>query len=267
VSAAPAAAEARARAVSARQADRLAAHAFTLVVIALWAWAATQLPPIAMSGPWTTVKALWAFLTDPNQLAHMAYSLLHVGSAIALSFFIGSALAFLAHYVPVTALMIHGRISPFLNAFSGIGWALLALLWFGATHTTVIFAISMVLIPFALVNMKEGLATLDRELIEMGRSFGRGGLSRFTRITVPSLYPFMFATLRISFGVAWKVALTAELIGGGSGFGYLFDLARQDYRTPILFVVILLIILFVYCADRFGFEPLQRRLQRHYAPA
>ena len=73
-------------------------------------------------------------------------------------------------------------------------------------------------------------------------SFTRSGLKRFTMLTVPSLYPFMFATFRISFGVAWKVALTAELIGGGSGFGYLFDLARQDYRTPILFVVILLII-------------------------
>jgi NitT/TauT family transport system permease protein/sulfonate transport system permease protein len=244
--------------------DRLAAHAFTLLVVAAWALAATQIPPIALSGPWTTAKALWAFIGDPNQLAHMGYSLMHVGIAILVSFFVGSALAFLAHYVPVTALMIHGRISPFLNAFSGIGWALLALLWFGATHLTVIFSISMVLIPFALVNMKEGLANLDRDLVEMGRSFGRSGLKRFVRITIPSLYPFMFATLRISFGVAWKVALTAELIGGGSGFGYLFDLARQDYRTPILFVVILLIIVFVYCADRFLFEPVQRRLQRHY---
>jgi len=252
---------------TARRADRadwFAAHAFTLLVIAAWAYAATQIPPIALSGPWTTVKALGAFLGDRNQLAHMVYSLMHVGIAIAISFFIGNALAFLAHYAPVTALMVHGRISPFLNAFSGIGWALLSLLWLGANHLTVIFSISMVLIPFALVNMKEGLATVDRELIEMGRSFGRAGFKRFTRIVVPSLYPFMFATLRIAFGVAWKVALTAELIGGGSGFGYLFDLARQDYRTPILFVVILLIILFVYCADRFGFEPIQRRLQRHY---
>lgn len=242
----------------------VAAHLFTLMALGAWAIAATQVPPIALSGPWTTLKALGAFVTDPNQLAHTAYSLLHVGVAIFISFFAGSALAFLAHYVPVTALMVHGRISPFLNAFSGIGWSLLALLWMGATHTTVIFSISMVLIPFALVNMKEGLATLDRDLMEAGRSFTRSGLKRFAMLTVPSLYPFMFATFRISFGVAWKVALTAELIGGGSGFGYLFDLARQDYRTPILFVVILLIIVFVYVTDRFGFEPMQRRLQRHY---
>ncbi len=244
--------------------EHLAAHLFTLLVIGAWAYASIEVPPIALSGPLTTLEALWSFVTDRNQLGHMAISVMHVGVAIAVSFAIGSALAFLAHYAPVTALMVHGRISPFLNAFSGIGWALLALLWWGATHRTVIFSISMVLIPFALVNMKEGLATLDRELIEMGRSFTRSGARLFAAITIPSLYPFMFATLRISFGVAWKVALTAELIGGGSGFGYLFDLARQDYRTPILFVVISLIIVFVYCADRFVFEPVQRRLQRHY---
>ncbi len=244
--------------------DLLAAHLFTLLAIGAWAYASIEVPPIALSGPITTLKALWSFVTDRNQLAHMAISLMHVGIAIAVSFVLGSALAFLAHYVPVTALMVHGRISPFLNAFSGIGWALLALMWFGATHLTVIFAISMVLIPFALVNMTEGLQTLDGDVIEMGRSFTRRGVRRFVAITIPSLYPFMFATLRISFGVAWKVALTAELIGGGSGFGYLFDLARQDYRTPILFVVILLIIAFVYSADRFVFEPVQRRLQRHY---
>ena len=38
--------------------ERLAAHGFTLLVIAAWALAATQIPPIAMSGPWTTLKAL-----------------------------------------------------------------------------------------------------------------------------------------------------------------------------------------------------------------
>ncbi len=251
-----------------RGADRFIPHLFTLLVIGAWAYAATRIPPIAMPGPLTTLQALGDFLVNPNQLRHMGISFAHVLVSIGISFIIGSALAFLAHYVPVTALAVHGRISPFLNAFSGIGWTLLSLLWFGANHLTVVFSISMVLIPFSLVNMKEGLATLDRELGEMGQSYTRTGWKSFWRITVPALYPFMFATWRISFGVAWKVALTAELLGGGSqGFGYLFDKHRQDYQTPILFVVILLIIAFVYCTDRFVFEPLQARLQRHYGSA
>ena len=41
--------------------------------------------------------------------------------------------------------------------------------------------------------------------------------------------------LRINFGTAWKVALTAELFGGGSGLGYLMNLARQSFDTAMIF--------------------------------
>jgi NitT/TauT family transport system permease protein/sulfonate transport system permease protein len=86
-------------------------------------------------------------------------------------------------------------------------------------------------------------------------------------IVLPSLFPFMFATLRISFGVAWKVALTAELFGGNTGFGYLLNLARNDFDTPLIFGIILIIIAFVYSTDRWVFAPVQRRLARHHGGA
>lgn len=246
---------------------RAAATMFTAAVLAAWALAAMVQPPYVLPGPWEVAKGLVAFLGDPHMLVHMARSFLHVSAAIAVSFAFGAALALLAHYVPVCHLMVHGRLSPFLNSFSGIGWTLLAILWFGLTPVTVIFAITMVLIPFVLINLRAGLESLDPELIEMARSFGRGRWRGFRLIILPALQPFIFAALRIAFGVSWKVALTAELFGGNGGFGYLFNLARQDYNTPLIFVVILLIVAFVYAVDRFVFAPLQTRLTRHYAPA
>ena len=150
---------------------------------------------------------------NPLLLGHLLISIGHICAAVVIAFVLGSALAMTAHYLPVCRLMIHGRIAPFLNSFSGIGWTLLAVIWFGLDHTTVIFAIAAVLTPFAIVNMRAGLENLDPELLEMARSFSRSRWRGFSYIVLPSLYPFMFATLRISFGVAWKVALTAELFG------------------------------------------------------
>ena len=46
---------------------------------------------------------------------------------------------------------------------------------------------------------------------------------------------------------SWKVALTAELFGGNAGLGYLVNVARQEFDTPTIFAVIVLIIAFVYC--------------------
>ncbi|MGQ0663803.1 MAG: ABC transporter permease [Pseudomonadota bacterium] len=243
---------------------RAAAHFFTLAALALWAISAARMPPYLFPGPLEVGRHALAFFTDPRLLAHMLTSLFHVGVALMLSFAIGGGLAFLAHYVRPSRLMVHGRLSPFLNSFSGIGWILLAIIWFGLNSTTVIFAITAILVPFAIINVRAGLDNLNAELIEMGRSFDRGWRP-FFKVVVPSLYPFLFATLRINFGVSWKVALTAELFGGNAGFGYVINLARQAYDTAQIFAVIALIVLFVYGADRTLFAPVQARIARHYA--
>jgi NitT/TauT family transport system permease protein/sulfonate transport system permease protein len=157
--------------------------------------------------------------------------------------------------------------SPFLSAFSGIGWTLLAVIWFGVSSFTVVFTIVAVLLPFALVNLREGLLALDGELLEMGESFGRARWRSWRLLVAPALLPFAAATLRIMFGVAWKVTLTAELFGGGRGLGYVINIARQDYDTPTLFAVILFIIIAVTLADRLLFGPLERLTTRQFGGA
>jgi NitT/TauT family transport system permease protein len=124
-----------------------------------------------------------------------------------------------------------------------------------------------VLIPFAIINMREGLETLDRELLEMATSFTRSRWREFTKIVLPGLMPFVFATLRISFGVSWKVALAAELFGGRTGLGYLFSMAQQNFDLRLVLVVIIVIIAFVYGTDRLVFVPLQARFGRPDASA
>jgi NitT/TauT family transport system permease protein len=240
------------------------AAAFVAVIAAAWAYGATQLPPFILPAPQAVGEAAVRFFTSARQLGHLGATLLHIGVAIALSFTLGAVLALAAHYARWAAPAIHQRLSPFLNAFSGIGWTLLAVIWFGVSTPTVIFSISVVLLPFAIINLREGLIALDRELDEMSRSFGRGGWRLFTLIVLPALVPFAAATLRIMFGVAWKVALTAELFGGSQGLGYLINLARQEYDTELIFTVILFIIIAVYLADRLVFQPIERATARQF---
>ena len=250
---------------SGRWPRRAIAHLFTLLFLAAWGAASLVAPSYLLPGPVEVAVRLWGFFTSARDLGHVGASLYHVVAAIAISFAIGSLLAVAAHYVPALRFAIERRLGPFLNAFSGIGWTLLAVMWFGINAGTVIFAISAVLVPFALVNMTAGLTNLDREMLEMARSFTRRPLRMFALIVVPSLYPFIFATLRIMFGVAWKVTLTAELFGGSSGLGYLINLARQEFDTATIIAAIVIIIAFVHGVDRLVFAPLQNSLSRHYA--
>lgn len=242
--------------------SRVAAYLFSLAFLVAWWGYSFVVPPFVLPGPVPVSIRLFQFFTTYNLYKQALASLEHITAGIIISFVTGSALAFLAHYVPILRLAIHGRLSPFLNSFSGIGWTLLSIVWFGVNEFTIIFAITVVLTPFAIINMREGLETLDHELQEMATSFTRNRWRQFKLIVLPGLVPFVFATLRISFGVSWKVALGAELFGGRTGLGYLFNLAQQNFDVRLILVVITIIIAFVYGVDRLVFAPMQQRLGR-----
>jgi NitT/TauT family transport system permease protein len=239
----------------------MATHAFTLAVLAAWQMASWYVPVFLLPGPAPVTRALWELMSTPAGLAQIGASLLHVGLAMVSAFLVGTMVALLPYYVRSLRRAIDTRLTPFLNAFPGIGWTLLAIIWLGLGFKTVIFAVGVILVPFMIINIREGVRTVDRDLIEMAESFGANRWREFVHIVLPSLLPFMFSAIKVSFGVAWKVTLTAELFGGTRGLGYTMNVARQELETPQIYAVIVLIIAIVYLANRFLFDPLQRRLQ------
>jgi len=243
------------------------AHLFTVGFIAAW-WGYSQIiPAYQLPGPWLVAERIVSFLSDSDELAQLALSLAHVSIAIAAAFVFGCLLAALAHYVPPLRLLIDGRLTPFLNAFSAIGWLFLAMLWFGLDSFTVIFAVTLILIPFTIINVRTGLQELDGELIELGRSLSRSPFRTATKIVIPLLVPYLFAALRNSFGVSWKVVLTAELFGGSGGVGFLLNIARQQFDTETIFAIITFILIFVVFAEFVLFRPIQRQLDRSFGRA
>jgi ABC-type nitrate/sulfonate/bicarbonate transport system permease component len=243
------------------------AHLFTLLALLAWWLYSQTVPAYQMPGPGAVFLRMVDFVTTPFLLSQLWISIYHISLAIGLAFLVGSALAFFARFVPVTRMLIDTVLTPFLNAFAGIGWLFLALLWFGLNHTTVIFAVTMILIPLTTINVRAGLQELDEDMMEMGLSFSRSGRRRFLRIVLPLLVPYFFAALRISFGVSWKVVLTAELFGGNAGLGYLLNVARQEFDTETIFAIIAFILVFVVICEQLLFRPVQRRLDRRYARA
>ena len=167
--------------------------------------------------------------------------------SIAPALLIGGGLAFLAHGVPWMEAVVDERIKPVLNSFPSIGWAILAAIWFDPGDFGVIFVETAILIPFCLINIAEGLRNIDRELMEMGRSFTRHRARIFWRLTLPLLVPYGLSATRIAYGVAWKIALVAELLGAPSGLGYLM-LRAQTAADSTTFLAICFAIVLIFVA-------------------
>jgi ABC-type nitrate/sulfonate/bicarbonate transport system permease component len=247
--------------------DAMVRIGFLAAVALAWVFAARAMPPYLIPSPFVVAQDMWAVVAQPGLRRHIWATMFHIFAAIGVSVALALALVLIARRIPVLSHLIEDRLTPLINAFPAIGWTLLGILWFGLDASTVIFAITAMLLPFNIINLSQGLRATNAELLEMAESFSTSPLRRFALVGFPLLAPFLFATLRLNFGVSWKVALTAELLGGNSGLGYIMNLAMQDQNTSRILSISLLIVLFVYVADVRVLAAVQDRFDSRFRTA
>jgi NitT/TauT family transport system permease protein len=245
--------------------ERTLSHALAegLVLAAIVGWWAVSrnLSEAVMPDPWTVAKATVELFIDPEQLTHTVTSAVRVLFSVALAVFLGTLLAFLPRRYPILTVIIHERIQPLLNSFPSVGWAILASIWFGPSHETIIFVEVAILIPFCLVNVSEGLRELDQEAVEMARSFTRNRRRIFFMVTIPLLMPYIVAALRIAYGVGWKIALVAELFGTESGLGFLMLRAQTLSDAATVFAACFAVVLLFIAGEKLIIDPLSRKFR------
>jgi NitT/TauT family transport system permease protein/sulfonate transport system permease protein len=246
-----------------RLSGRLAADAFLVLVLVLWYVSSFRLPEFVLPNPIKVLQLAAQLFYHPGHVEHTLVSLLRVVASVLLALLLGSGLVLLARYLPVTALLVGNRVTPFLNSFPSLGWAILAVIWFGVSDGTVLFVETAILLPFCMINMAEGLKSLDEEILEMARSFGRSRWKILWKVVFPLLFPHIFSALRISYGVGWKVSLIAELFGAHTGLGFLLERARQHYDMPLVFATVVAIIILVAGMERLVFDRIERRVLAH----
>jgi NitT/TauT family transport system ATP-binding protein len=245
--------------------QRLVADGAVMLAFVAWYVYSKYVPEFVMPDPMKSLKLALELFYRSDLVYHTFVSFVRVVSAVMLSLVIGGIVVWTGWYFWPFRLLVANRIIPLFNAFSSLGWAMLAIIWFGVNDGSVLFVEVMILLPFSMINLWEGVRSLDNEILEMAQSFTKGRLKILWRVVLPLLFPFIFAAVRISYGVGWKVGLIAELFGSRAGLGYLLDLARQNLDTPLVFAVIIALVAMVMAMERLVFDPLERRTQRQYA--
>jgi NitT/TauT family transport system permease protein len=247
------------KSVTSAAAERLIGEGIVLLALIAWWALARGLPEFILPGPVAVARRLVELFVTPEFLWHMFASAWRVLVSIAAALLIGGGLAFLAHGVPWLATVVDERIKPVLNSFPSIGWAILAAIWFEPGDFGVIFVEVALLIPFCLINIAEGLRNIDRELMEMGRSFTRHRVRILWRLTLPLLVPYGLSATRIAYGIAWKIALVAELLGAPTGIGYLMLRAQTAADSTTFLATCFAIVLIFVLGERLVIVPLERR--------
>ncbi|HWG03807.1 MAG TPA: ABC transporter permease subunit [Beijerinckiaceae bacterium] len=237
------------------------AAADLLVIAGLFAWwlTARALPEDIFPSPWNVLITLVHYPADPNFLFNAFMSAVRVWLAVALSAAIGTAIALLPRYVAWTSTLVNEIVITFLNSFPGIAWSILGSIWFGLTFQATLVVQILIILPFTLVNVAEGIRTIGTEELEMARSFGRRPWAILWRIELPMLSPFILAGARIAYGVCWKVSLVAELFGARNGLGYMMQDAMDLGRVDDIIAICFSIVIFVALGEWLVWGPLLRR--------
>ena len=239
-------------------ADNLLGWILVIGAILGW-WSISQsISDLVMPGPIAVGKTLIELFIDPLFVDDILISTIRVIGSVIISVLLGMMLALLPKNYPITEIIVQERIKPFLNSFPSVGWAILAVIWFGSSNFSVMFVQVAILTPFCLVNLTEGLKDMDQEVIEMGNSFSRNKYKIFFKITLPLLLPYIIAAIRIAYGVCWKIALVSELFGAEDGIGVIMLRAQTTANASMVFASCFAIVIIFMLGEKLIINPLAK---------
>ena len=70
-----------------------------------------------------------------------------------------------------------------------------------------------------LINSAVGVASIDKDLINVGRVLRLTWPKKIVKLVLPSSLPLIFTGLRLSLGVGWMVLIAAEMLAQNPGLG------------------------------------------------
>ena len=203
---------------------RIRRGAVTAAVL-LTAWAVVGLlVPTVLPGP-VTVAGRLPELFGPGPggeaLVHLGVSFVRVGIASAIALVLAVCFGvLLATWPPATKGV--GPWLPFWMTVPSLVVVLVTMVLFNFSTVSVIAAVVVVATPFAAVNVWEGAADVDGELVRMAAVHGAAPGLVLREIYLPAVLPAIFGSARFLLSMVWKVVVLAETFGLSTGMGALF---------------------------------------------
>ena len=144
----------------------------------------------------------------------------------------------------------------------GITYAVMALVIFGISVEGPILAVALISMPYIAINVAAGLDGIDRNLMAMSTAFGRTSRQVLRHVLVPTVIPFVFAGVRLSFALAWKVEAITEVFGASNGVGYMIRQSYDHFSVAGILAWMFFFVIFIVLMERFVLQAIERRIFR-----
>ncbi len=230
----------RKRGLSMRRARQLIPLLTVLIVIIVWqvTVSAGIYPTFIIPSPISVVNKGIQVIGDGSLLYHTVATF---GNVIA-GLFVGLILAVMLGYMIAKTPLLEDFLSPIIVAVQSapvVAYAPLLVIWFGSGPTSKIVTGALIVFFPMLMNTIVGIRTVPQPLRGLMTSMRATRWQTFTKLEVPAAMPVLIGGLKISATLAVIGAVVGEFISANAGLGFLINLARSQYDTPLVIIAVL----------------------------
>jgi sulfonate transport system permease protein len=207
-------------------------------------WLSTRILP----APWDVAKAFYALAASGELWTHIRTSTWRALSGFAVGGGLGLTLGLLTGSLRSAETLLDTTIQMIRN-IPPLALIPLVILWFGIDEAAKLFLVSLGVFFPVYINTFHGIHSVDKGLIEMGRTYGLSRWGLYREVILPGALPSILVGVRFSLGFMWVILIVAETISAQAGIGYMTMNAREFLQTDVVLVGILLYALLGKLAD------------------
>lgn len=192
-----------------------------------------------LPGPGDVWQQFWIVVGDGRLQQH---SLITISEVIP-GLLIGCAIALPLGYLLAKSPLAERLLSPYLiasQAIPVIAIAPLLTIWIRSTYwARVLVAVLVVFFPI-LINIITGLRSVPAELYDLMASLQATHWQTLRKLEIPAALPVILTGLKVGATLSVIGALVGEFVQPKSaGLGFLLVTARYQFKTDLVFVVLL----------------------------
>jgi len=172
---------------------------------------------------------------------------------VAVGFFIATLIAVPVGIASGLSRTVNGALNPLIQIFkpvSPLAWLPIVTMVVSALYVSpsemfskslVISAVTVTLCSLwpTLVNTALGVATIDKDLMNVSKVLNLSTFKTITKLVLPSALPLIFTGLRLSLGVGWMVLIAAEMLAQNPGLGkFVWDEFQNGSSSSLARIIV-----------------------------
>jgi NitT/TauT family transport system permease protein len=211
-----------------------------LVLLCVWEYVGRHTNPILFTFPSAVARAFIELLFSGELFSYIKESVLVLTYSFILSIFVGAFFGVVMGRSSLFEWATNIYISA-LYSTPMVAVVPLIVLWFGFRVPAKVIIVFLFMVFPILINTYQGVKDVDRNLLEVARSFCSTEGQLWRHLIIPSAIPFIVVGVRLAIGRGLVGMIVAEFYTSITGLGYMIVRYANAFETDKLFVPIVVV--------------------------